>query len=202
MAKILLVCQSELPPPRPGYDLVIWPGQNAPSHSRFRSWAGWSESALLVGNLADGTVIGYSPQGTDWSGTDLAVGLGKVWRFQHHYIAWLQQSDLRVPEIARALSLAGVGLIIADSGQYASPFLDPLWRAVQANQVYGLAVGSSPALYLPCELDSEESGVLPLNPDGGDLSVEVALEHLNAVQKAVPIRQGLRPHLYKAHRWW
>ena len=202
MAKILAVRQSQLPPPRPGYDLVVWPTENLGSPAHLRSWAGWSESAILVGDLSQGALMGYTARAQDWPGTDLAVGLGKVWGFQNHYIAWLQEADLRVPEIARALSLAGVSLIIAVTSRWPTPFLDPLWRTVQANQLFGLALGPCPALYSPCELDSQESGVIPLQETGGNLFLEVVFERLEVVRKAVPIQQGLRPHLYKTHYWW
>lgn len=202
MAKVWIIQHPELPAPSQGYDLVIWPATELPSPTQLRTWAGWSETYLVAGDLDLGQILAFRPLPEDWPDTLLAVGSGRVWRFQDRYIAWLTNDDLMIPEIPRALALAGVDLIISGARSLSDPYLDPLWRAIQANQIYGLALGAEPRLYLPCELDSAEMGVAPMEPAQGGAAVEIDFGRLMEARRLYPVRQQLRPQLYKSERWW
>lgn len=202
MFKIWLIGGPELPPPQSGFDLAIWPTTGAPSETKLRTWAGWSETYLLAGDVGAGAAFGFTSAPSIWPAADLAVGRGKVWRIRHHYIAWLDASDLEIPEIPRALGLAGVELVIGPAQQYPSAFADPLWRAVQSSQLYGLGWGAQPQLYLPCELDADEDGAVPLESTLGGYGLALDFDRLAEARRLFPVAQGLRPALYKALPWW
>lgn len=202
MAKIWVVAQDELPPPRSGFDLAIWSTMKLPSETQVRTWAGWSETTILAGDVASRAVLAFQPDLQIWPGTDLAVGSGKIWRFQNHYIAWLDQRDAQIPEIGRALALAGVGLVIARTDEWPSPFLDPLWRVAQSEQIYSLTLGAHPRLYVPCEVDFGEDGVVDLESISGGFEAEFHIGRLAEARRFMSLHRGLRPTLYRAHAWW
>lgn len=200
MASIFVIQDEKLPPPATGFDLTIWPTRQRASVTQIRTWAGWSESYVLAGAIDH--LMAFRPDLEEWPGSSLAVGNGKIWRFEDRYIAWLEADAYNIPEVPRALALAGVELMIAHTALGPSPFLNPLWRAVQATQVYGLALGSEPQLFLPCELDPREEGVVPLQDTPGGLLADVDFAWLEDARRLFPIHRGLRPKLYKMNRWW
>ncbi len=202
MVSLWILQHDSLPAPRIGSDLVIWPTTTLPSPTQLRTWAGWSEAAILAGMIETGHVLAFRPHPQEWPDVALAIGSGRIWRFHGRYIAWLAEDDLAVPEIPRALALAGVDLILCRTAPQPLHPLNPLWRAVQANQVYGLTLHENPVLYLPCELDPAEEGVLALSAVPGGLRAELDFERLADARRLYPVRQLLRPGLYKQQRWW
>lgn len=202
MAKVWIIAESELPPPRTGYDLVLWSTAILPSATQTQTWAGWAETHIIARTPAAET-LAFTPHPRDWAATDLAMGNGRVWRFEDRYVAWLDRSALLVPEVGRALSMAGVELIVSDTDQrYPSPFLDPLWRTVQANQIYGLSLDTSPRLYWPCEIDPAEEGFQALEREPGGFSATLDFSALESARRLFPIHQGLRLDVYQSHGWW
>ena len=202
MAEIWVVHGDQLPPPRVGYDLTIWDTAELASETQMRTWAGWAETRLLAGTPA-GDLAGFDPRPDLWPGTDFALGGGKIWRFNHRFVAWLTPSLYQIPEVPRALALAGVELMMGSrSASGADPALDPLWRAVQANQVFGLALGEQPVLYLPCEIDPTQEGTMPLDPEPGGWRTTIRFEELDDARRLLPVLPGLRMPLYRANGWW
>jgi hypothetical protein len=201
MAKIWIIRDADLPPPRSGYDLVLWVAPRLAAPVQVRSWAGWSETPIIACDTV-GEMLAFSDRPQEWTHTVLAVGSGRVFKFQGHYIAWLAEADLRIPEIPRALAVAGVTLIICATSHWDPMYLNPLWRAVQANQIWGLNVGEHPALFGPCELDPAEEGVLPLDYDDSCCYASVDFDRLSDARRMFPIHQGLRAPLYRAQKWW
>lgn len=202
MAKIWIVPEGPLPSPEPGASLVFWSVQNPPSGT-VRSWSGWAETPVIAGQLGRDSCIAYTPDMREWRSSLLSVGQGRVWRFEERYLVWLHPDALHLPEIGRALALAGVVIVVVvgdapcDVG-----YLDPLWRTVQANQIFGIRVSGTPRLYMPCELDPQEDGTVVLERYAGGYAVDLPLEELAAVRRSFPIHQGLRPDLYRQERWW
>lgn len=204
MAKIWVITDSALPSPQPGCDLALWVGTNPPSHAEMRSWAGWAETPLIAGNPITGELLAFTASLKEWAFSELAMGNGRVWRFQNRHIAWLDADALKVPETGRALALAGVELILAQtlSEPPASVYLDPLWRTVQANQIYGLRLDDDPHLYLPCELDPREEGWTRLEREPGGFAASLEFGELEDARRLFPIHRGLRPTFYHRERWW
>lgn len=181
-------------------DLAIWVADAAAPEAHVRSWAGWSECHVLAGFHE--SWCGYRPNLDPWNGTALAFGNGYIWRFGRHYLAWVDHATLMVPEVPRALALAGVVLIISHGEEGPSPYVHPLWRAVQANQIFGLRAGPVPSWYLPCDIDPGEEGVSGMEAQAGGWTIEFDVEQLMEARRRFPIHQGLRPTLYKAEAWW
>jgi hypothetical protein len=203
MASIWLIDQNSLPAPRTEFDLAVWSVEPAPAETQARSWAGWAETALLAGNIRHGQVAAFTAEPAPWLAWDVAIGTGKIWRWREHYLAWLAAADLRNPEIARALSLAGVELlVVSDSAVYASPYINPLWRAVQSEQIFGLQLGPEPQFFLPCEIDGDEDGVGALAHTSGGWAVMVDFDRLTEARRLQPLRRGLRSELYRQLAWW
>lgn len=202
MPNIWIVMPEELPPPQSGYDLALWCTHKLVSDTKVRTWAGWSETAIIAHDIDRGQMLAFDSEPSEWLGTDLVVGSGRVWRMDNHYIAWLDPQALSTPEVGRALALAGIDLIVAYSDSGPSPFLDPLWRVVQSEQIFGLALGNVPRLYLPCEADPDEDGVQELDPVPGGFRAAFNFRDLLPVRRLLAIHQGLRPGLYKSFPWW
>lgn len=200
--KVWVITHEELPAPRAGLDLAVWAPPRLPSETQLRTWAGWSETHLICHDGVQGTNHGFTPRPDLWPGTDVAVGGGTIWRWSDHYVAWLDAGDAAVPEIGRALALAGVSLIIGRSSTFSTPFLDPYWRLAQANQIFALVVWPEPRLYLPCEVDPDEDGVAQLSMAPGGAEADLEWGQLIEARRLSPIHRGLRPDLYKAHPWW
>ncbi len=202
MAELWVVRGAELPPPAAGYDLTIWETADLPSETQMRTWAGWAETHLLAGNPAS-VLTGFEPRPDLWPGTDFALGGGKIWRFNHRFVAWLTPALYQIPEVPRALALAGVELMIGSrSTSVGDPALDPLWRAAQANQVFGLALGAEPVLYLPCEIDPAQEGSMPLAAEPGGWRATLRFEELADARRLLPVLPGLRMSFYRENGWW
>ena len=202
MAEIWVARGEGLPAPTAGYDLTIWDTAQLPSETQMRTWAGWAETHLLAGSPAD-LLMGFEPRPDLWPGTHFALGGGKIWRFHHRFVAWLTPSLYQIPEVPRALALAGVELMLSSNSATArDPALDPLWRAVQANQVFGLALGPEPALYVPCEIDPTQEGCMPLESDQGGWRTTLRFEDLDDARRLFPVLPGLRMSLYRENGWW
>jgi hypothetical protein len=202
MAKLRLITQEQLPAPEPGWDLAIWSHPDLPSETQLRTWAGWSETHLLAHDQTRHALWSFDPQSTPWKGSDIAVGSGRVWRFDGRFMGWLTEDDARIPEIGRALSLAGVGLVVGQSSAWPSPYLDPFWRIAQANQIFALVTGPHPRFYRPCDTDPDQDGQALLASVPGGLEVAFSWDELLEARRLAPIHRGLRPTLYKANRWW
>ncbi|PSR23822.1 MAG: hypothetical protein C7B45_02075 [Sulfobacillus acidophilus] len=201
MPNIWIIRENELPAPRTGYDLVLWMAPRLPAEVQVRTWAGWSETPIIAWD-ASGAMLAFNAQPQEWKHTILAIGSGRVFKFQGHYIAWLVEADLRIPEIPRALAVAGVTLIISTTAHWTPVYLNPLWRAAQANQIWGMTVGEYPALFGPCELDPAEEGVMPLTSEGTLCSVSLDFNQLSEARRIFPVHQGLRANLYRTQKWW
>jgi hypothetical protein len=200
MTRLYLTTQDELPPPIRSIDLAIWAAPATLSEAHVRSWAGWSECHVLAGSRD--SWCGYRPNLDQWPAAPLAFGYGYIWRFGRHYLALVDHATLMVPEVPRAMALAGVVLIISQSEEGRSPFIHPLWRAVQANQIFGLRIGRVPSWYLPCEIDPDEQGIGLMAVEAGGWVIDFDVERLMEARRRFPIQQGLRPTLYKAQAWW
>ncbi|NMP20828.1 hypothetical protein [Sulfobacillus harzensis] len=202
MAKLWIIVDNQLPPPETHYDLAIWPTHQEPTEAELRSWAGWAETPLLAGSVHTG-VWGYTRDLKEWPSSDLSLGQGRVWRFDGRYLAWLDSIALRVPETARALALAGVDLLIAENPKTPpTPYQDPLWRSVQANQIFGLTVAPEPFWYLPCDSDPNEEGWSQPTRVSGGYAISYDFQDLAQARRLFPIHQGLRAPLYRQERWW
>ncbi len=202
MVKIWIITDDQLPSPRTGYDLALWRTGTLPSPAELRSWAGWSQAPLIAGSVHK-EFQSFTRDLKEWPATELNMGQGRVWRFHERYLAWIDSEALGVPEAGRGLAMAGVEFIIGESsGDYPTPFLDPLWRTAQGNQIFGLAWGATPAFYLPCEVDPKEAGWL--GPDGapGGWTVILDFQELEQARRLFPIRPGLRLPLYRQESWW
>lgn len=172
------------------------------SATKVRTWAGWSETAIIARNVDSGVMLAFDSEPSEWVGTELVVGAGKVWRMDNHYMAWLDANALNTPEVGRALALAGIEVVVAHSDFQSNPFLDPLWRVVQSEQIFGLALGNVPRLYLPCEADPDEDGVQELDPVPGGFRATLSFRDLLSVRRLLAIHHGLRPGLYNSFPWW
>lgn len=202
MGKLWILTDDHLPSPQTGYDLALWCTRTLPSPVELRSWAGWSETPLIAGSV-HGHVESFTRDLREWPATELSMGQGRVWRFQNRYLAWIDSEALVVPEAGRGLAMAGVDLMVGESpGDYPTPFLDPLWRTVQANQMFGLAWGARPSLYLPCEVDPNQAGWLDLERAPSGSTVSLDFQELEQARRLFPIRQGLRARLYRQECWW
>ncbi|MCY0879860.1 MAG: hypothetical protein OWU84_13095 [Firmicutes bacterium] len=201
MAKLYLTMSEELPAPVRDADLAIWWPSRTVSAEEVRSWAGWSGTYLLARGDPD-VWHAYRPNLSEWPSVALVVGQGRVWRFEKRYLAVIDPDTLMIPEVSRALALAGVAILISYGHDGPSPFLHPLWRAAQANQIFALRIGPEPRWYLPCEVDPAEEGVQPCRPEPGGWTVDFDFAQLGDARRRFPIQQGLRPSLYKSQAWW
>lgn len=204
--KIRILYEAPLPAPASGWDLTIWITPELPTETAMRTWAGWAETQLLALSTTELHLSsGYTRDSRDWASSALAVGPGCVWRYQSRYIAYLDPHALRIPEIPRALAQAGVELVIVFEPAYHSlfPYLDPLWRIVQANQIYGLRLSSfPPQCYVPCELDPAEEGVVALSLVDACYTMELNFSHLHDDKKIVSLQRDLQVAAFRAHPWW
>lgn len=203
MPKLWIINTDSLPAPRTGFDLAVWAVSPLPPPTALRTWAGWANCPVVALDPHTHAALSFTAEPREWRNVALAVGDGHVWRYQGQYVAWLSAAATAVPEVARALALAGTVLIIAPGQAPDSrPWLDPLWRVVQANQVYGLALGVQPRLFVPCEAGAEDTGELALSREIDGWSIDLDTRALLEAQRLYPIRAGLRPALYKRLRWW
>lgn len=203
MDSVWLIEQGDLPAPRAEFDLALWPTEQPPTESQARTWAGWAETPLIAGRIEDGQVVSVTPGLEIWSALDVAYGTGKIWRWHGRYLAWMAASDLRTPEIARALSLAGIELlVVSDPAIYTAAFTNPLWRAVQSEQIFGLQLGPEPQLFLPCEIDDDENGLGELGRTAAGRVAMIDFERLREARRLWPLRAGLRTSLYRRLAWW
>lgn len=200
MPNLWVLHEDKLPPPTQGYDLTVWWTEHPPGATPLAEWAQWTETHLIV--VGPEGAHGYRPDRTAWPCTLLDFGRGQVWRFQGRYIASLDEDALRIPEIPRALAQASVKLCLTNPGPHTSPFLSPLWRAVQANQIFGLSAQASHMLYVPCECDPTEQGIRPgaSVPYGTLWSLD--FDELDEAARRLPIESGLRMSLYRENAWW
>lgn len=203
MDNVWILGSDELPAPHKEFDLAVWAVTEQPAEAKARSWAGWSDTPLVLGDIDAGRILAFTAAPQPWRGADVAVGSGKIWRWGQRYIAWLPVGDVLVPEIPRALSLAGVELIIvSDPHTYPTPYMDPLWRVVQSEQIFGLSLAALPRFYMPCELDPDQVGVGDVHPLSCGHSVQIDFSRLAEVQRIMPLKAGFRPDLYCQLSWW
>jgi len=203
MSKLWIINTNTLPTPRTGFDLAIWAVSPLPQPTTLRTWAGWASCSVVAIDPTTNEAISFTGDPREWPDVALAVGDGHVWRFERQYLAWLGAAAVGVPEVARALALAGTALIMAPLRDAEdAPWLEPLWRMVQANQVYGLGLGPHPRLFVPCEAGAEETGELVLTREIDGWSTDWDVRRLFDAERLLPIRATLRPDLYQHLRWW
>ncbi len=123
-----------------------------------------------------------------------------VHRLGGRLVGLLSGADRYVPEKARAMALMGVDLVLG-FGAEPKPY-GPLWAYTQQNQFLALEVSGEPALYLPCEMSADGSGVHPLEVHGGWAVAVLPWERRAQGLEAGPVLRDLNPDAYLIQPWW
>ena len=111
-------------------------------------------------------------------------------------------AEVWMPEVGRALGLAGVELVVGFRLPLTGSAYAPLWALAQQNQWMGVETGVPPRLVVPCEITPDESGVLAAVGEVSWWRLTPPWNERRRLVERDALLAQLNPAVYLRQPWW